>query len=321
LALGGATIGTNALAVTGTTALSGLLTAAGGVSSTLTTDATSATTGSIITAGGISTQKALWVGTTSQHVGAATFNARITQALTASAAEYALKSSGQTTGWIAIDMANTGGDYIIAGENSAGNNLISGDTAYDMVIRAPSGIAFSANAGTTQHARLTSAGAFLVGAATDSGSGGKIAATSSGYVYGAASTVANSSDVYYFNFVSSVGGQNGYIYRPTASGVLQLVSASDARLKDNIVDAKFSGLGVISAVKVREFDWKDGGAHSVGFIAQELHPICPDAVAVGEDDADGNIKRAWAIGREALVPYLIKAVQELTIRLEALETK
>lgn len=78
LSLGGATLGSNALAVTGTTALSGLLTAAGGVSSTLTTDATSATTGSIITAGGISTQKALWVGTTSQHVGAATFNAAIT---------------------------------------------------------------------------------------------------------------------------------------------------------------------------------------------------------------------------------------------------
>jgi len=69
LALGGATIGSNALAVTGTTALSGLLTAAGGVSSTLVTDATSATTGSIITAGGISTQKALWVGTTSRLVG------------------------------------------------------------------------------------------------------------------------------------------------------------------------------------------------------------------------------------------------------------
>jgi len=78
LALGGATLGSNALAVTGTTALSGLLTAAGGVSSTLVTDATSATTGSIITAGGISMQKALWVGTTSRHVGATQFDAAIT---------------------------------------------------------------------------------------------------------------------------------------------------------------------------------------------------------------------------------------------------
>ena len=57
---------------------SGLVTAAAGVSSTLTTDATSATTGSIITAGGISTQKALWVGTTSRLVGAVTMNAALT---------------------------------------------------------------------------------------------------------------------------------------------------------------------------------------------------------------------------------------------------
>jgi len=49
-----------------------------GVSSTLVTDATSATTGSIITAGGISMQKALWVGTTSRHVGATQFDAAIT---------------------------------------------------------------------------------------------------------------------------------------------------------------------------------------------------------------------------------------------------
>ena len=71
LAIGGATLGSNALAVTGTMSLSGLLTAAGGVSSTLVTDATSSTTGSIITAGGISMQKALWVGTS------ATFNAAV----------------------------------------------------------------------------------------------------------------------------------------------------------------------------------------------------------------------------------------------------
>ena len=43
-----------------------------GISSTLVTDATSATTGSIITAGGISTQKALWVGTTSTFAGTMT---------------------------------------------------------------------------------------------------------------------------------------------------------------------------------------------------------------------------------------------------------
>jgi len=53
----------------GQTTTTARITFAQGVSSTLVTDATSATTGSIITAGGISTQKALWVGTTSRLVG------------------------------------------------------------------------------------------------------------------------------------------------------------------------------------------------------------------------------------------------------------
>jgi len=61
-----------------------------GINSTLTTDATSATTGSIITAGGISMQKALWVGTTSRHVGAATFDSTI--------ASGAITSTGAVTG-------------------------------------------------------------------------------------------------------------------------------------------------------------------------------------------------------------------------------
>jgi len=119
LSLGGATLGSNALAVTGTTNLSSSLTIGG----------------------------------------------RFTQSLSPVAAEYALRSTGQTTGWIAIDMANTGGDYIIAGENSTGNNLIVGDSAYDMCIRGPSGIAFSANAGATQQMRLTSAGNLGIGIA------------------------------------------------------------------------------------------------------------------------------------------------------------
>ena len=121
LALNGATLGSNALAVTGTAALSGLLTAAGGVSSTLTTDATSASTGSIITAGGISCQKAAVVGTSITFNGfaaAGTVTAASTTDLSTSIA-----NRQSITGNTTITSFGTGANYyrII---NFTGNPLI-----------------------------------------------------------------------------------------------------------------------------------------------------------------------------------------------------
>lgn len=164
--------------------------------------------------------------------------------------------------------------------------------------------------------RIDNAGNVGVGASPSSGNG-KFLVSSNSYCYSANTTVANTSDVYYFNFVSSAGGQNGYIFRSTSTGLTQLVSSSDARLKDNIQDAAFDGMSVVNGIKVREFDWKDTGTHSVGFVAQELNQVCPDAVSVGEDAEDGSIKRPWGVSREALVPYLVKAVQELKAELDA----
>ena len=232
-----------------------------------------------------------------------------------------------------FNSTNANGNYIrfqnsgtSIGDIGAGAQIVSGGAvAGDFGITSRSGnLVFGTSS--AERARIDTSGNLLVNAA--SSGNGIVAAKNSTYCYAAQTTTANTADVYYVNFISSTGAQNGYIYRPTATGTTQLVSASDVRLKKNIVDATFSGLGVIGAVKVREFDWKDSGGHSVGFIAQELHQVCADAVAVGEDNANGSIKRPWAVSREAMVPYLIKAVQEqqaliakLTDRIAALEAR
>ena len=99
-------------------------------------------------------------------------------------------------------------------------------------------------------------------------------------------------------------------------------TSSDERLKENIVDAS-SQLDVINNIQVREFDWKKGGHHDVGMIAQELNNVIPNVVTEGGDDVS---EQPYSIDYGKLTPYLIKAMQEqqtiiddLKTRIEALE--
>jgi hypothetical protein len=88
-------------------------------------------------------------------------------------------------------------------------------------------------------------------------------------------------------------------------------TSSDARLKENIVDAG-SGLAKLANVKIRSFNWKESGAYTdFGVVAQELQSVAPDAVLVGKDNEDGSIKESWSVDSSVLVPAMIKAIQEL----------
>ena len=126
---------------------------------------------------------------------------------------------------------------------------------------------------------------------------------------------------------SGVGSGNGYaqwFYNGSAigsitqngtTGVLYNIT-SDQRLKENIVDAP-NALASIKAIKVRSFDWKSDGSHSeYGYIAQELLEVAPEAVHV---PADSEEMMGVDFGR--LTPRLVKAIQEIAARLEALENK
>ena len=93
-------------------------------------------------------------------------------------------------------------------------------------------------------------------------------------------------------------------------------TSSDERLKKNIVDAS-SQLSVIKNIKVREFDWKQNNHHEVGMIAQELNTVIPNVVSEGSDEDD----MYWGIDYGKLTPYLIKAVQELSAKNDALEAR
>ena len=105
--------------------------------------------------------------------------------------------------------------------------------------------------------------------------------------------------------------------------------SSDERLKKNITDIADGQLAKINALKPRNFEWKDErkeGAQE-GFIAQEVESVMPEAVeertsAPDPDDTsrdfEGDIK---VLKHEVINARLIKAVQELSAKLEAAEAR
>jgi hypothetical protein len=159
-------------------------------------------------------------------------------------------------------------------------------------------------------------GSVVVGA-TSILSAGKVGisfngATSQGLVLRTSLATAGSTFV---QFENSAGTTQGYITALTTT-TTSYVGTSDQRLKENIVDAP-SFLSVINNIKVRQFDWKETGETDIGFIAQELHTTLPKAVAVGIDNADGSIQLPWGVDKSAIVPYLVKAIQELKAEFDA----
>ena len=101
---------------------------------------------------------------------------------------------------------------------------------------------------------------------------------------------------------------------------------SDENLKENIVDAT-DKLADVMKLKVRNFDWKEEyhpnkvGEKKIGFIAQEVEKIFPSLVK--EVDSPINSEREKGIKRktiqDAFIPILVKAVQELSAKVTALE--
>ena len=108
--------------------------------------------------------------------------------------------------------------------------------------------------------------------------------------------------------------------------------ASDQRLKENIVDLDY-GLNTVLSMRPKRYTFLPTNTENIGFVAQELLPILPEAVTGTEqpfEETDSETEKAekcLGISKEAIIPVLVKAIQEqqetitaLTARIEALET-
>ena len=117
-------------------------------------------------------------------------------------------------------------------------------------------------------------------------------------------------------------------------GNQSITTSSDRRLKTNIVDSSLDAVDVLNQLRVTEFDWDDPSDTSfnnrnargtwTGMIAQEVVEHLPFAVNAPRDEdkvIDYDSDSTWSIEPMAMCGVLVKAIQELSTRIQDLEAQ
>jgi hypothetical protein len=132
------------------------------------------------------------------------------------------------------------------------------------------------------------------------------------------SMVAGANNTSSYHYVASSGGDKLYIYGNgnVVNSNNSYGTLSDAKLKENIVDAS-SKLADVMQLKVRNFNLKTEPDHKqIGFIAQEFEQVFPALIdnTASPNDPNDIIK---SIKTSVLVPILVKSIQELSALITA----
>jgi hypothetical protein len=106
------------------------------------------------------------------------------------------------------------------------------------------------------------------------------------------------------------GGNCGIGTGAPSPGIL---CSSDARLKTPLIPLQ-SGLSEILRLNPGTYTWRASGARSVGFIAQSVREVLPNLVTEGPGP-----DHYLMLSESGVVPYLVKAVQELEAQIEDLK--
>ena len=134
-------------------------------------------------------------------------------------------------------------------------------------------------------------------------------------------------------YIRDAGSDDGMYL---AQGGAVWVDASDERLKHNLTPIE-NAVDKLNTLQAINFQWKYGSEerkakNNLGLLAQEVYEVFPEAVdaipnedfklidhptIAGEKAAEGT----WGIGKGTLIPVLVKAIQELSDKVTALESK
>jgi hypothetical protein len=208
------------------------------------------------------------------------------------------------------------------GYNGTSTNYLDGDTNI-----------FRNGSGNTERIRINSSGDtfFGINSKTDVPSNGGVYIAGDNSVGSTNSYaqmfVVHSSSVNHGIIIKELGSSGQALQTLNSSGTIiggisttntatSFNTSSDQRLKENIADADDAG-SKIDAIQVRKHDWKADGSHQdYGMIAQELQTVAPEAVS-GDADSD----EMMGVDYSKLVPMLVKEIQSLRARVNALEAE
>ena len=96
-------------------------------------------------------------------------------------------------------------------------------------------------------------------------------------------------------------------------GKVGFTISSDRRLKANIENTKY-GLETILKLAPVDYTLKSNGLAQIGFIAQDIKPLIPEAV----NGKEGILEKGETLGitYSSLIPVLTKAIKEQNVILE-----
>ena len=111
----------------------------------------------------------------------------------------------------------------------------------------------------------------------------------------------------------------------TTSGTLVGSQSSDIRLKDLVGDGSVPyGLSEINQINPIRFKYKKIGGDPdrvvIGFSAQQVKPIIPEAVYDTGEEVEGE-ENILAMNYENIIPALVNSIKELTAEVESLKTQ
>jgi hypothetical protein len=231
------------------------------------------------------------------------------------------------TSWICNGYRNSSTQWTSLGINgNSGAAMIEQDPTGDIIFRTDANKATGSSTTVTERARIDSSGNLLVGRTNTSGADN----VAGFYLNSTGQLVSqtNANSCLFLNRFTSNGAIATFRRQGTDVGSISVTTtatayntSSDYRLKE---DAKplLNPIDRLMGLKPINFAWKVDGSRTDGFLAHEAQAVVPEAVTGIKDAVDANGDPEYqGIDQSKLVPLLTAALQELSAKVDALQSE